>query len=392
MKNSLLAILAVVGILAGYNTANAWGSRFYRPSVFGWQDPFDRVSVFDWDWPHASWHQNFEDLFEDHFAPFQIWTPRWRDPWNPHEPPRLERRCTQNKREDPEIDQNAVEEPQWNSPKSKYNQHYEEGRDALANDRKRQARLKKFESEQKRINEEKRQQERLRELNFQKEKAAKLKHQKELQHLREKELRGMQEENAKYMHNQEQHHRQHVLKSRNKNSHRHLQQNQPKPRSLSKKESQLYALYVEGYDPDDITIETQGRSLHISGHHKCSCDENCFERTFEKVFNLPDNVDLTSLSTTLDKDHVLKVKGRTSNHVFELVDSRVRVIGIGIPQSSSTPCSQRQTGFKKQVRINKRTGQTFEPEPYEIETSFDTQHYHDFENDDESTIEVEEYY
>ena len=162
-----------------------------------------------------------------------------------------------------------------------------------------------------------------------------------------------------------------------------------KHRSNQRHSSQIANLDIpEGYYPEDITVDTVGKLLYVKGRHVCSCDENCFEREFERRLSLPNNVDTQSLSAALHPNGKLSINGVKYKQVIRPVDTLVPVEGFGLTQRQSdfTSCGKskvKKSGFKLK-KMNARTGEIMDDiEPIQVQYVYESEI-----DDDGLTIEV----
>ncbi len=150
----------------------------------------------------------------------------------------------------------------------------------------------------------------------------------------------------------------------------------------------------EGYNLEDISIQTIGNQAFVKGHHICGCNEKCYDREFERRIPLPKNVDTRTISASLHPGGTLTIQGVKYRHALQPVDAEVTVEGVGLPQrtaSDDDSCKKlhklKPSGFKLK-KMNARTGEVFD----DIQVLEDSYPKYESEVDDDGlTIEVEDY-
>ncbi|XP_067929076.1 uncharacterized protein [Watersipora subatra] len=140
---------------------------------------------------------------------------------------------------------------------------------------------------------------------------------------------------------------------------------------------------VEGYVPDDITVNIAGGRVTVQGKHICHCSENCISKEFTRSYVLPADVSPRSITATLDKHGILVVQGQHTNQRDEQLAPlvNVHVQGIGISQSTEISPEElrrclRTKGGIKLSKMNQRTGQV-QDENYVYDQDVTRQSLHD---------------
>ena len=147
---------------------------------------------------------------------------------------------------------------------------------------------------------------------------------------------------------------------------------------------------AKGYDPDDLSVVVRKGQIKVTGHHICSCDENCINREFARSYEMPQHISVSSLRATLDNQGQLKVAGSIRRRGDAITQTEVKVMGLGIPQKRSEEslrqCLNKKGGIKLK-KVRKDTGLEVDQDYL-----FDHEVYHSShvnEMDDDVSLEVE---
>ncbi|XP_066273799.1 trichohyalin-like [Branchiostoma lanceolatum] len=154
--------------------------------------------------------------------------------------------------------------------------------------------------------------------------------------------------------------------------------------------SQVASVQINGYYPENIQVRTEGRQLIVSGKQTCSCEEQCFEKEFERQYALPRGLDTRSLRATLNRDGQLRVEGQVYRGVTQRDDVRVEVQGLGIgqrPQVEDPTCGGRKSGFRLRKTAQRRKSAAAADLTEDVPRF---EKYQDEEENDGVTIEVVE--
>ncbi|CAH1797271.1 unnamed protein product [Owenia fusiformis] len=239
----------------------------------------------------------------------------------------------------------------------------------------REQRLKEQQMREQRLGEQQIREQRLKEQQMREHrlKEQQMREQLEEQQMREQRLKEQQMREQRL---QEQHAMREIQKLREQHKH-----NLPL--------TEVINLQVEGYFPEEITIKLRDGVVFVSGHHICSCNENCNEKKFERKYTLPHSFDPNSLSATIDKKGDLILEGVRYRGPVEQYDRDITVQGIDIPQRNPNhPCGNlKKNGGIKLAKIDARTGKRYVPEVYEFEKDtirFSSNEY----DDDDVSLEV----
>ncbi|XP_038072433.1 reticulocyte binding protein 2 homolog b-like [Patiria miniata] len=155
---------------------------------------------------------------------------------------------------------------------------------------------------------------------------------------------------------------------------------------------EVASLDLPGYTPEDLSVTTSGNRLVVEGKHVCDCHEQCTEKEFKRGFEIPRNIDPTSLEAKLVQGGRLTISGNQYNtHVQPTGDLKVSVEGDGSfsprLRNVDPTCGGTRTGFKLK-KMNRRTGKIVE----DVEDLVQEMHVRRFEdevNEDGITMEVE---
>ena len=138
---------------------------------------------------------------------------------------------------------------------------------------------------------------------------------------------------------------------------------------IQEKQVKIAELDIPGYYPSDLKILTVGHKIHVHGIQTCSCSDSCVVREFEKVYEIPEEVDSRTLRAVLDRDSHLQISG--SQYFGGKVNKthvEVPVEGLGISMNRpKAVCDNVKKPVFKTVTINSRTGQKYKPELYDAD-------------------------
>ncbi|XP_077989163.1 uncharacterized protein LOC144443522 [Glandiceps talaboti] len=239
--------------------------------------------------------------------------------------------------------------------------------------------------------------ERLREIELQRQRQEELNRQREAEKLYREQQQNKERERQRELELQRQREQHDRLKQeirgekqnshQSRNQHWKSQDNQHHRNRPTGKTVEIFSLIVKDYDPEDFRISTRGNFLKLSGMHVCRCNENCFEREFERKVAIPRGVDTQSLSATYNRDGVLRIEGVQYRYDVPQVDTNVQVHGLGLVRNTAPVCNNLKSGIKLK-KLNKNTGEVFDDIP--MATSRTPQFENEIDNDG-VTIETDEY-
>lgn len=164
---------------------------------------------------------------------------------------------------------------------------------------------------------------------------------------------------------------------------------------------EIKRLDIRGYHPTDIEITLQNDNIHVKGLHRCNCEENCFEKEFERKIPLPGGINPRTVRAMVNPadEKVLVIKGAPWNAVrLQMSSESAATLNIPIEghfkpvktdsRTSDPSCGGRKRGIKLK-KMDARSKQVIDD--LDIEDMAVEEKYEGEIDEDGVTIEIDQY-
>ncbi|XP_071845403.1 uncharacterized protein [Apostichopus japonicus] len=164
---------------------------------------------------------------------------------------------------------------------------------------------------------------------------------------------------------------------------------------------EIKRIEIGGYHPTDIEITLQNNNIHVKGLHRCNCEENCFEKEFERKIPLPGGINPRKVRAMVNPadEKVLVIKGAPWNAVrLQMSSESAATLNIPIEghfkpiktdsRTSDPSCGGRKRGIKLK-KMDARSKQVIDD--LDIEDMAVEEKYEGEIDEDGVTIEIDQY-
>ncbi|XP_065666992.1 alpha-crystallin A chain-like isoform X2 [Hydra vulgaris] len=108
-------------------------------------------------------------------------------------------------------------------------------------------------------------------------------------------------------------------------------------KTFNKENGFVVNLNVKHYKPEEVTLKVEGQTLEVSGKHRNE-NENGFDCSeFHRKYTIPDDVDLTALTSNISQDGILHIEAPKKLHITS---------GSGESTKETFKCTLDVKGFK----------------------------------------------
>ena len=142
------------------------------------------------------------------------------------------------------------------------------------------------------------------------------------------------------------------------NPHRGTQSHLPKKQAPPSRT--IVRMALPEYDVEKIKVKVKDQSIVVSGRQICGCEDSCALREFERVHDLPYDIDVTSLAAEVKPGKVLNIYGTPAASHRNNVERSIDIAGAELYPTAqkSQDCRNKRSGMTL-GKLDQRTGETY---------------------------------